>query len=62
MPSNSINHGGAGQNVLFADGHVQFLPQRTFGEDDIFLNRDRKVAAGLDATDIVLGYSAARPK
>jgi prepilin-type processing-associated H-X9-DG protein len=62
MPSNSINHGGAGQNVLFADGHVQFLPKRTFGEDDIFLNRDRKVAAGLDATDIVLGYSAARPK
>jgi prepilin-type processing-associated H-X9-DG protein len=61
-PSNSINHGGDGQNVLFADGHVQFLPKRTFGEDDIFLNRDRKVAAGLDATDIVLGYSAARPK
>jgi prepilin-type processing-associated H-X9-DG protein len=61
--SNSMNHGGTGQNVLFADGHVQFLPKRTLGvEDDIFLNRDRKVAAGLDATDIVLGHSAARPK
>jgi prepilin-type processing-associated H-X9-DG protein len=61
--NNSINHGGAGQNVLFADGHVNFLTERTFGAgDDIFLNRDSKVAAGLDATDIVLGYSASRPK
>lgn len=59
---NSVNHGGGGQNVLFSDGHVHFLPQRTFGNaDDIFLNRDRKVAAGVDSTDIVLGFSAARP-
>jgi prepilin-type processing-associated H-X9-DG protein len=59
---NSINHGGTGQNVLFADGHVRFLPLRTLGaDDDIFLNRDNIVAAGLDATDTVLGYSAARP-
>ena len=29
--------------------------------DDIFLNRAGLVAAGLDAADIVLGYSAARP-
>jgi prepilin-type processing-associated H-X9-DG protein len=58
---NSINHGGQGQNVLFADGHVQFVTGRTFGADlDIFLNRDNIVAAGLDAADIVLGYSAAR--
>lgn len=58
---NSINHGGDGQNVLFADGHVQFLTGRSLGADaDIFLNRDRKVHAGLDAADIVLGYSAAR--
>ena len=59
--SNSINHGGEGQNVLFADGHVQFLRERTLGSDDIFLNRAKKVAAGLDPTDIVLGPSAARP-
>lgn len=59
---NSINHGGTGQNVLFADGHVRFLPLRTVGAgDDIFINRDGKVAAGLDATDVVLGYSSARP-
>jgi len=61
-PGNSFNHGGLGQNVLFADGHVRFLPQRTFGEgDDIFMNRNKMVAAGLDATDVVLGFSAARP-
>ncbi|MSQ95098.1 MAG: hypothetical protein EXR98_11160 [Gemmataceae bacterium] len=59
---NSINHGGTGQNVLFADGHVHFLTERTYGAgDDIFLNRDSKVAAGRGASDIVLGYSAARP-
>jgi prepilin-type processing-associated H-X9-DG protein len=59
---NSLNHGVSGQNVLFADGHVRFLPQRTLGlADDIFLNRDNKVAAGLDLSDVVLGYSSARP-
>jgi prepilin-type processing-associated H-X9-DG protein len=58
---NSINHGGKGQNVLFADGHVQFVTGRTFGADlDIFRNRADIVATGLDAADIVLGYSAAR--
>jgi prepilin-type processing-associated H-X9-DG protein len=63
VQSNSINHGGKGQNVLFADGHVQFLTGRSLGADlDIFLNRDNIVAAGLDAADIVLGYSAARTR
>ncbi|HZZ81670.1 MAG TPA: hypothetical protein VFE62_24425 [Gemmataceae bacterium] len=56
---NSINHGGNGQNVLFADGHVQFMG-RTLGTDDIFVNRASLVAAGLDAADVVLGYSSAR--
>ena len=62
-PGNSLNHGGAGQNVLFLDGHVSFVPQRTVGDpdDDIYLNRANQVAAGLDQHDIVLGYSAARP-
>lgn len=59
---NSMNHDGRGQNVLFADGHVHFLPQRTFAAgDDIYLNRQGKIAAGLGASDTVLGYSAARP-
>ena len=62
LPFNSINHGGAGQNVLFADGHVVFLPKRTIvGEDDIFVNQHDRVAAGVGPRDIVLGYSAARP-
>jgi prepilin-type processing-associated H-X9-DG protein len=58
--TNSINHAGSGQNVLFADGSVQFLPIRTRADDDIFLNRDKRVAAGIDALDAVLGYSGAR--
>lgn len=60
---NSVNHGGDGQNVLFADGHLVFLPSRTLGsgDDDIFLNSENRVAAGVGVRDIVLGYSAARP-
>jgi prepilin-type processing-associated H-X9-DG protein len=62
-PGNSPNHGGTGQNVLFLDGHCQFVPQRTVGdpEDDIFCNHEQRVAAGIGAHDIVLGYSSARP-
>src|SRR5436309_9956542 len=62
-PGNSPNHGGAGQNVLFLDGHVRFVPGRTIGDpdDDIFLNRANTVAAGVDNRDVVLGASASRP-
>ena len=59
--TNSANHGGSGQNVLYADGHVIFRVTRTVAGDDIYLNRDQQVAAGLGATDAVLGASAARP-
>ena len=63
LTGNSKNHGGRGQNVLFADGHVRFVTLRNVGfqKDDIFLNRAQKVAAGFDPCDSVLGYSAARP-
>jgi prepilin-type processing-associated H-X9-DG protein len=58
---NSTNHGGRGQNVLFLDGHVQFLTLRTLAGDDIYLNRANVVAAGLDNRDVCLGASASKP-
>lgn len=60
---NSMNHGGAGQNVLFSDGHVRWCTERTVGEDrdDIYLNDRGKVLAGLGRSDTVLGPSLARP-
>ncbi len=59
---NSPNHGGSGQNVLFQDGHVDFLKVRAVPlDDDIFLNRDKKVGAGCDINDASLGHSAAKP-
>lgn len=59
----SRNHGGRGQNVLFEDGRVQFLPstQLVEGTDDIFLNDRCEVAAGLHLNDAVIGPSDARP-
>jgi hypothetical protein len=59
-PNNSPNHGGAGQNVLFTDGHVAFLTQRSFQGDDIYLNRDHEAAPGKSSDDYVLGLSEAR--
>jgi prepilin-type processing-associated H-X9-DG protein len=60
---NSPNHGGAGQNVLFLDGHVGYFGTRTVGlhGDDIYLNRAGRQAAGLDPEDTVLGSSASTP-
>jgi prepilin-type processing-associated H-X9-DG protein len=60
---NSPNHGGRGQNVLFMDGHVRFCTSRAVGVngDDIFVNRDNRVGAGLDRLDTVLGRNTARP-
>ncbi|MCI0641811.1 MAG: hypothetical protein L0Y72_20525 [Gemmataceae bacterium] len=61
--ANSANHGGKGQNVLFADGSVKFVNTRKagFGGDDIFRNKADKVGAGLDMFDAVLGHSSAKP-
>ncbi len=60
---NSTNHGGKGQNVLFIDGHVAFCTTRTvgIGEDDIYVNRERRVEAGRGPFDTVLGRSDASP-
>lgn len=64
-PSNSRprrasgNHRGQGQNVLYEDGRVQFLPRLPSSSivDDPYHNRDGWVAAGLDRDDAVLGAS-----
>jgi prepilin-type processing-associated H-X9-DG protein len=63
LVGNSPNHGGSGQNVLYQDGHVKFCTTRTvgFGGDDIYVNKEQKVAAGLDWMDSVIGHGAASP-
>jgi hypothetical protein len=59
----SCNHGGKGQNVLFEDGHVKFLPTtRPLGlADDVFTNDDGQVAAGIHPDDSVIGSSPTAP-
>lgn len=62
--SHSQNHGCAGQNVLFESGRVKFLSTCQPGEnccDDFFINRNGIVAAGVDATDAVIGGSDVSP-
>jgi hypothetical protein len=60
---NSLNHAGAGQNVLYLGGNVSFCTLRTVGVegDDIYLNRQNRVEAGLGRWDTVLGAGPARP-
>ena len=52
----SADHGGQGQNVLFEDGHVQFLTssQPSGWSDDIFANDRNQVAAGVHRNDSVI--------
>lgn len=63
MQLNSANHGGAGQNVLYLDGHVEWRTNRNAGinGDDIFVNRHRQLLAGEDREDTVLGPGDASP-
>lgn len=60
---NSPAHGGRGQHVLYADGHVTFAQARHvgFAQDDIYLNRSGRVAAGHDWKDAVLSSGAGNP-
>jgi hypothetical protein len=54
----SDHHGG--QNVLFEDGHVDFLGECTLPDahfDKIYVNFADQEAAGLDRDDVVLGRS-----
>lgn len=61
--SNSPNHGGRGQNVLYVGGNVNWLTSPSNGchDNDIYLNRTGKVAAGVDRDDAVLGPGEAQP-
>jgi len=47
---NSINHNRRGQNVLFGDGHIEFLKDRFIGfsEDDIYTLQDTDVYQGCE--------------
>jgi hypothetical protein len=60
---NSDNHGGRGQNVLFVGGNVRWYTVRSVGPDgdDIYLNRNGEVGAGLCRDDVVLGVGDACP-
>jgi len=59
----SLNHGGRGQNVLFEDGRVVFLPTPKPNQqaDDLFLNDTGFVAAGTHENDSVIGGSSTPP-
>lgn len=58
---NSPNHGGQGENVLFADGHVEFLGSPYLGRDHLFLNNEGRAGAGLGLRDACIGVSEATP-
>jgi hypothetical protein len=59
----SANHRGDGQNILYEDGHVQFLRHLPSPSilDDPYHNRDGWVAVGVDGDDAVLGASNDHP-
>ena len=60
---NSPNHGGGGQNVLFEDGHTEWITLCVAGHsgDNIFLNRHGRVGAGIGPHDAVLAASDVSP-
>jgi hypothetical protein len=61
--ANSLTHGKPGQNVLYIGGNVRWCTTRTvgYGGDDIFVNQDHQIRAGLNRFDAVLASGDARP-
>lgn len=59
----SLNHGCGGQNVLFEDGHAEFLNRCKLQRqgDELFRNAAGFVGAGIGRDDVVIGASEARP-
>jgi prepilin-type processing-associated H-X9-DG protein len=59
---NSPNHGGGGQNVLYADGHVGWHSTRQVNpvDSDLFLNEDRRLGLGLHQWDAVMAPGTTR--
>ncbi len=62
LDANSQNHGGLGQNVLYLGGYVKWAAHRNVGpnQNDIFLNVNHELKAGLNRLDTVLGASGAQ--
>ncbi|HEV8062975.1 MAG TPA: hypothetical protein VGP68_24050 [Gemmataceae bacterium] len=60
---NSRNHDAKGQNVLYLGGAVRFVTSPRIGAygDDIYLNEQNRIAAGLHRLDAVLGASDFKP-
>lgn len=61
--SGSSHHGRGGQNVLFEDGHVEFVRSCRLGGcgDHIFQNARGQVGPGIGPDDAVIGASHASP-
>ena len=61
--ANSLNHGRSGQNVLRVGGQVTWCanPGAGIDGDNIYLNQERRVRAGLFRQDSVLGAGNATP-
>jgi hypothetical protein len=59
----SLNHGGQGQNVLFEDGHVEFLTllQSSGSADDSSTNEDHLVAIGVHRNESVVAPGGTTP-
>ena len=56
------NHGGAGFNLLYADGHVSFQRTQAIpGDFSVFVNLLGQASAGRGRRDVVLGVSNASP-
>ena len=57
----SASHGGCGQNVLFEDGHVEYILTCTCTADgcidNIYLNARNQIAPGVNSNDAVLARS-----